>query len=422
MSSRYVLAVLAVMIGAGLLAPLGTEVPGLSAQAPPCGPCPCTFDRTVQPQEVLVNEKVHVTIDLDCDCPGQGATKGIDVFFVVDRTNLMFDTRYIDPTQQAITAFVNKMDFAKGAAGLITYAVRESVRSNLTKDRQLILQAVNTIRRSEESDVRGLSTAFRTATTKLDNDGTPGNEKVIMIFVAGQDVDGRLVNMPTVTQAARNAGVMVVFFMFPNARFSHYVEASTVCTNPICPNWSGLGRHWAWGVDKNNVQSIVGTQLAGVLLREPELSVLEIYEAMNSGAGFDLGSAAPLPSRPQVPPYVDIYWDYAAPSIPASGAHIEYDAEMVYADVTYPVTDISRGRVLLSDGQECFIDLPNPPVTVRGAMTPTPTVAVTSTPTASPTATQSAVPDTPTPTATTTPDPGDRFEIFLPVTAKMAEL
>ncbi len=414
MSTRYVLMVLS----AASIALWG-DASGASAQSPqPCGPCQCMFDRTVQPPEILVNEKVHVTIDFECECPPD-EQKGIDIFFVVDRTSTMFSKGYMDPTKAALTSFVNTMDFEAGSAGLITYASSDHIASNLTKDRERIIYQINVMRHSEETNQRGLQTAFRKAVEKLDNDGTPGNAKIVLIIVAGADQEGVNINMPTVTRSARNAGVQVVFLMFPDAKYAHYVAAASECTGPPCPNWSGSGYRWAWEVNQTTIGTMLGNTLPGLLLQAPGLEKYQMYEAMNSGSAYDAASANPPHTRASTQ---DIYWEWAKPNLPSGGVQIEYDAEMVYSDFTYSVTDISELTVELSDSTVCIFQLPKPAVAVRGAMTPTPTRPVTATPTSSATSTESATPTATQETPTATPTTEDAFSVYLPIALMNWEL
>lgn len=416
MTSRYVL--IAALLATTLA--LWAAASGARAQSPqPCGPCQCTFDRVVQPHEILVNEKVHVTIDLECECPPE-EQKGIDIFFVVDRTSAMFTKGYMDPTKAALTSFVNAMDFEKGSAGLITYASSDHIASNLSKDRERILYQINVMRHSQETNQRGLQVAFRKAVEKLDNDGTPGNAKIVLIVVAGADEQGENINMPTVTRSARNAGVEVVFLMFPDALYAHYVAAASACHGPPCPNWSGSGYRWAWEVNETTIGTMLGNTLPSLLLQAPALQKYQIYEAMNSGSAYDAASAnPPHTNRPTTP---DIYWEWTKPNLPNAGVHIEYDAELVYADYTYPVTDISEATVELTDGASCLFQLPNPPITVRSAMTPTPTDVVTETPTPSATSTESATPTATTVGATETPTPDDAYRVYLTIALMNWEL
>lgn len=382
------------------------------------------YDRVVAPLDVALGEKVHVTIELSYD--NVRTSRGTDVIFVVDRTPTMFDTSIsrptpMDVTKEALQFFVNSMDVAKSEAGLITYAGTHSIGRNLTDDQDAMLQAIRNIRMDQENDVRGLVGAFRTATQKLDNDGTPGNEKVVMIVVAGPDQGQELVNMPTVTQAARNAGVKVVFLMFQipgkiNAAYGHYVAASSDCSWGYCVNWSGMtSPKYAWGVgvEGNSDIRTVTRNLVEHFLFMPSLGRLLVNE------GFDPvnvhllpNTVAPPPARVVGPPYYDVQWEFD--NLTRGSVTIDYDAEPVYPDDTYPVTSVSQLILELSDGQRLPpIDLPNPMLTVRSAV---PTTPATPTETATPTeAPPSETPATATPTASATPTEGPEGAIFLPV-------
>ena len=394
-----------------------------------------TYDRTVAPLDVGVRDLVHVKIELDYD--SVRASRGVDAFLVVDRTPTMFgssagNTTFMAATKEALTAFVNSLDFGKGEVGMITYAANATVARNLTNDQDALLNSIRTIRMSEENDVRGLLDAFRTATQKLDNDGTPGNEKIIFIVVAGPDQQQALVNMPTVTQAARNAGVKVVFLMFSGATYTHYVAAASDCTWGRCITWTGLGQRYAWEVNAagaNDIRTVL-RDLSEHFLFSPSLAQIRVRD------GFDPASVSllpdtvnPLPSRSIGPPYYEIEWQIDNPT---RGPFVaEYDVRTEWPDDTYPVSTVSYLYLVTSDGQTIGpIDLPNPPLTVRGPGTPgtpgTPASPTAETPSPTtpsvtpdkPTSTSTAETETPTPQDTATGAPPEERTIFLPTTLR----
>jgi hypothetical protein len=436
--------------------PIGPATPAAGQETPDL-PCGVKVARTVTPLQIHTDETVHVKITATGGDSGAcgGSSRPVDIFFVVDNTETMFDPQLglIGPTRDALTEFVNQMDLRTSQAGLITYAAEESVKSNLSSDRDRLLQAIRAMRKENENDVRGLASALRTATQKLDNDGTVGNEKMIVTIIAGPDVGNALVNLPTVTQAARNAGVKFAFLLWfeerpgggrYESRFTHYVEAASECpeTDTQCPPWNA-GRRWAWPVATSNVpaytwdESIKATMtmLIGRLLRPISITGIEFQELMNSGADFLQASSSPPPTGGTLR---DVRWQFN--SIPAGGLTIEYDARMVFTDATYPVTDRTQVNVSYSDGRPGTQGLANPQVTVLGAPTPTVTTnaptptRTTVAPTPSPTATRTATasPETPpplptTPVATTTrppivdtpsPTADPRSRVFVPVTLK----
>lgn len=442
-------------LGAVLLGGPITPAAPAAAQGSTDLPCGVKVTRTVSPLQIHTDETVHVKITATGGDSGAcgGSSRPADVFFVVDNTETMFNPQLglIGPTRDALTDFVNQMDFKTSKAGLITYAAEESVKSNLSSDRDRLLQAIRAMRNENENDVRGLAAALRTATQKLDNDGTPGSEKMIVTIIAGPDVGNNLVNLPTVTQAARNAGVRFAFLLWfeerpgggrYESRYTHYVEAASECpeTDTQCPPWNA-GRRWAWPVATSNVpayswdESIKATMtmLIGRLLRPISITGIEFQELMNSGADLLQASAAPPPTGGTLR---DVRWQFN--NIPATGLSIEYDARMVFTDATYPVTDRTQVDVSYSDGRPGTQSLPNPQVTVLGAPTPTvttntptptrTTVAPTPTPTATRTATAS--PGTPVPTTlaatatrppivdTPSPTTDPRVRVFVPVTLK----
>ncbi len=414
-------------IGAALVVAAALAVLGgafLAARAPVRAqaelPCGMTADRTVSPAQVVQGERVQVRIEVNGTCAG--GPKGIDVFLVVDRSVTMFDKGYLDPTKDALMRFVNAMDFTKSKGGLITFASSENVGSNLTSDRDSLLQAIRTIRLSQETDVRGLQGAFRTATQKLDNDGAPGNERVIIIVVAGPDVNQALLNMPTVTQAARNAGVKVVFLMFPDSQYVHYIEAASDCTGSFCGLWgsrSGTLSKWAWGVDKTGTADDIDERfkiLIDLLLREPSLTGLGVNDSLYAGVTFVAGSASP-PAR-ILGGGADLFWDLTA--VPPGGLVITY--EVTADDIgRYRTAVVTRLEVALSDNTRTTVALPNPEIEVLDPALITPTVTITPSPTATEpatsTPTQPAVTDTPTPTPSPTPtEPPALQPVFLPWT------
>jgi hypothetical protein len=408
------LAVLSLVIAGAGAAPAAAQgtgvVPGQTP--PPDLPCEITYDRTVAPLDVVVSDTVHVRVDVDGTC--EGSAPGIDLFLVVDRTITMQQEGYLNATKEALKNFINRMDFTKSSGGLISFASASQVNKNLTTSRDDLIQAVNAIRLSQETDVRGLQDAFRTATQKLDGDGSPDNEKVIIILIAGQDVNQNLLNMPTVTQAARNAGVKVVFLMFPNAHFAHYVDAASDCTLTACQVWQGRGgvtvRKWAWGVDTPTIDGTLQT-LADLLVAAVDVSSVRVNEAMDSGAAMVETSVVPPPTRFVGVPYRESWWEYT--QMPPGGLHIDYDAVMVYADEEYAPTVASVLYLTFTDGTDVRIDLPNPKVMVRSVPTATATQASTNTPTPeTPTATPSGTTPTATPTATLT---DTRHYVYLPL-------
>jgi hypothetical protein len=354
---------------------------------------------------VAVGDKVHVEITVTGSCTG--GNRGIDIFFVVDRSVTMFEEDYLDPTKDALIRFVNTMDFTKSQGGLITFASNDDVRANLTNNQDALIQAIRAIRLSQETDVRGLQGAFRTATQKLDDNGTPGNDKVIMILVAGPDTNQALINMPTVTQAARNAGMKVIFLMFPQSRYLHYVEAASDCTGTYCGRWthrSGPMSKWAWGVDKENTADDVIERLkilADILLKEPTLTALEIDDGLSGFFDYVPGSANPPPTGGGGP---DLNWSYT--SVPPGGIHIAYDVEALDEGI-FRTAVVTRLDLLLSTSERFVVALPNPEVTVLdpALITPTATATAPVTPTDPPTATHTLAPGTTEPPPATTQPP-----------------
>ncbi len=414
----------AMLLGlAGAAAVAGPAAPA-AGQEQPALPCGVEVDRTVSPLQIHTDETVHVKLTATGGDSGDcgGTSRAADVFFVVDNTETMFNPQFglIDPTRDALIDFVNQMDFRTSKAGLITFALEESVKVNLSSDRERLLQSIHTMRKEQENDVRGLSAALRTATQKLDNDGTPGNQKMIITIIAGSTADtNAFVNLPTALNAARLAGVNFTMLMWFEDRvggtryggiYRDLVLAASPCetTDTQCPNWNPGGRRWAWPIAKkdeaiypwdDSIQATM-TMLIGRLLRPISITGIEFQELIHSGADFLRASASPPPNAGTLR---DVRWQAA--NIPAGGITIDYDARMVFSDQTYPVTDWTAVSVTTSDGKTVQRLLPNPDVTVLGAVTPTPTERVptaTRTPTATATATP-ATPGTPTP-VTPTPD------------------
>ncbi len=374
-------------------------------------PCNMVCDRTVQPLDILVNEKVQVNLGCTANC--EQARRPLDVFFVVDRTMTMFGKRYMDPTKAALIEFVNKMDLRTEAAGLITFARNDQVVTNLTHDRNALLSGINAIRMSEEEDVRGLPAAFRTATGKLDNDGTPGNHRVVIIIEAGPDQNQANINMPTVTQAARNAGVSVVFLMFPGTAYTHYVDAASDCSSPLCPRWSAPGgqpkQKMAWNVDGASIGSMLNSTVREVVTATGQaIRQVRIREAMHSCAAFDPTSAVPPPTNPVAPPYVAMDWIF--PGTSPLLFQVQYEAQLVCGDDSYPVTSMTVAVIDMDDGRQISHNLPNPLVRVRGPAAPTETATATAQ--ASATASEA-----PTELATTTATPTEEPTTPSPSTA-----
>jgi len=399
--------------GGALPSPLPGAAPiGRARMASPSQDLPCgvTYDRTVLPPEIVVSSTVHVHIQVDGSC--EGGSRGINIFFVVDRSVTMFEDGFIDPTKSALKNFVNSMDFTKSTAGLITYADKKQVNKPLTSDRDAMLVAIDRIRLSEENDVRSLPAAFRDATQLIDRDGIEGNDKIVLIIAAGPDKDNALVNMPTVTQAARNAGVKVVFLMFPDSRYLHYVEAASDCTGTFCGLWgsrSGQLSKWAWGVDSGSIDSRL-QMLVPLLLRGLELTRIEVEDFVHSGAEVLPSSVQPLPTNfAGGPAYRDMIWDFNP--VPPGGVRIDYDARMIFEDETYPVAELSELALWYSDGTAPRMPLPNPDIIVRSEITPTPT---SPRPSATPSPTAAV--------ATATPQGPTEWRVYLPVNLEGGEL
>lgn len=412
---------------AAVLAALGTA-PNVRAQdepvpvAPPgCDP---VSDRTVTPSETFAGGAVDVALTFDPACrPFEEI--GVDVMFVVDRSITMGADDYFAATRRALGDFVLAMNMETSSAGLVTFASTDSISRNLSKDRDDLVRAINAIRLTEENDTRGLLGALRTATEKLTS-GSPDNEKVVMIVVAGAESSQPLVTMPTVTQAARNAGVRFVFLMFPDARFTHFVQSASLC-HAGCPSWRGpragdpVMMRWAWGVERDGpsgIEAIIDVMI-DKLLREVSVTEIEFWESFEDDVEFDESSAAPPPSRVEFG--ADAFWTYS--SVPPGGRNITYKARMLRPGATYPVTVRTEVTVGYSDGFRTTYTLPNPDVTVREGAPPSPTATATEIP-PSPTPTSDLPSETPepaTPTATTPPtapptdEPGGTAEIYLPL-------
>lgn len=394
-------------------------------EPPPDAPpgCDPIASRTVTPAEVWAGGSVDVDMLFDPACRPFDEI-GVDVMFVVDRSITMGTEGYFAPTRAALGDFVLAMNMETSSAGLVTFASSDSISRNLTKDRDDLVRAINSIRLTEEDDTRGLLGALRTATEKLTS-GTVGNEKVVMIVVAGSESSQPLVNMPTVTQAARNAGVRFVFLMFPDARFTHFVESASLC-HTGCPSWRGpragdpVMMKWAWGVDESGPSGIeaVIDILIEKLLREISVTSIEFWESFEDDVVFDESSASPPASR--VDSGGDAFWTYS--DVPLGGRRITYKAQMLREGATYPVTHRTEVTVGYSDGFRTTYPLPNPEVKVLEGVPPSATPTETGVP-PTPTPTldvPSATPDdvTPTTPATATTPPGtiDWANIYMPVT------
>ena len=266
------LTLVAVLIATAASAPAAD--PARAQQEPPL-PCDVTYDRTVAPLDVIEDQTVHVDITVNGRCSGEKL--GLDTFFVVDRTDTMFDPvnrpRMINAAKDALKYFVNAMNFNKSLAGIVSYGRQYSVERPLTDDQDAIVGAIENIRHRRETDVRGLKSAFRYATQHLQDDGDPNNEKVIFIVTGGPDMQEALLDMPSVARAAHNAGIKVVFLMFAsrttNSAYGHYVDAATDCTWTKCPIWGGASagsatrQKYAWRVSNGDPQ--YGTPIAEVM-------------------------------------------------------------------------------------------------------------------------------------------------------------
>lgn len=389
--------VAAAALAAGMLAPLAVAPASRAQEGGPPPPCAFQAAREVGPLSVFAGDTTAVTVTVDPGCRSY-EEHGVDLFFVVDRSETMGRDQYFEPARNGLRDFIAQLNTATTAAGIITFAQDDSVLRNLSRDREDLLRAVDGIRLTQETEVRGLLGAVRTATQKLDNDGTPGNDKVVIILVAGSEANEALVTMPTVTQAARNIGVKFVFLMFPDARFTHFVASASECYAG-CPSWRGpragdpITMKWAWGVERegtNGVRAILG-QLATRLLRPATVTEVELWEGLGDDVTMDPGSAVPPPTRTDPP--LDYYWTMT--NLVSARQVVGFRARMG-AVGTYPVSLRSELRVQYSDGFRQTLQLDNPDVLVQDpALRPT----------ADPTATRTPVPATATPTETTAPPP-----------------
>ncbi|MFN2250990.1 MAG: vWA domain-containing protein [Anaerolineae bacterium] len=430
-----VLAVAAVVTLVGVIVAGGPMV--VAAQEMPCN---VQADRTVSPVDLAVGETAHVEVTVTGECENE--SKGIDIFFVVDRTPTMFNNsyrpRFIDALQDGLKSFVNAMDFSKSKAGVLSYASNYQINRNLTDDQDAIIRAINAIRMTEETEVRGLPAAFRKATELIDNDGDPDNQKIIMIFAAGPDQNNDLVNMDTVTQAARNAGVTVVFFQFSTREvgsiYTHFVKAASDCDSQdqnVCVGYrfsaSGPVEYkYAWAVTTlqnpaphdRDIRSKL-TDFAEHFLFGVEITQVDVREIFDWRVSFVEGSAVPPPTNPSSPPYWSADWEFPG-SMPAGGIKVEYDVTVTEVG-TYYVSDSSQAVVAFTDGRTYApLDLPNPLLHVSDAatVTPTPTPTDDVMPTTPP-----ATTDTPEVTQTITPTsteiiPGEDYAILMPIASK----
>ena len=367
-------------------------------------PCDLRADRVVEPLVVYAGDEVTVRTRISAKCdPSQ--RPGVDIMYVVDRSITVHQDGLLDSIKDGLTAFTVAMDFERSSAGLITFAARSQVATNLTKDQQRVLNAIQTIRLSEESDTKGLAAAFRTAVGKLDNDGDEGNEKIVLIAIAGPDAANALVNMPTVTNAARNAGIKVIFLLFPFARYRHYIEAASDC-DMDCPRYqlgANVVEKWAWSVDESNFVERV-EYLADRLMRARMLDRVVLEEYLHSGAVLAPGSVAPPANQ------IGQRLQWTLNAVPEEGITLSYRARMIYPDETYPVADSVSLEAVDDLGASVMVPLDNPEIEVRAPST-RPTVPPTATdlpPTATPT-------PTPTATAEASATPESRL-IYLPLT------
>jgi hypothetical protein len=421
--------------GPGL--PLSAQQPTATPIPPPC---PMTWTENAAPTDVEVGQDVHVEINIGGEC--ERVSQGMDVFFVIDRTVTMFSRDLVPPgskplidlTKDAIQYFVNSMDATKSHAGVISYAADYQVNRNLGSDMEALVETIDRIRMSQETDVRGLVGAFRKATELIDNDGNPANKKYIFIITAGPDQPQELLSFPTVTQAARNAGVNVVFLMWStrttDSAYSHYVGAASECTWSECVNWSDYGPRYAWRVAPKGARAgvpeigTIMTKLADHFLFGVTLAEIDVEDA------FDPEVMEFIPVTPPQfapgPPYTNVMWAYTG--LGPTGIKIVYDATMLQ-EGTHPVALMSVLRLQDSTGRKYGpYDLPIPVVNVHARTSPTvpptaPTVPTAETPTVSATTPPTAT--TPPPSATptvvpTTPAVPVRAPVYFPACLRRA--
>lgn len=423
----------AALVAGGLALPLLVPAPSRAQDAGPPPPCEFAASRDVAPREVFAGDDTTVTVTIDPGCKSF-EEHGVDMFFVVDQSVRMGADKYFEPTRLGLSDFVVQLNSGTSSAGIITFARDDSVLRNLTNDREDLLRAIGSIRLKEapsaqESEIRGLLGAVRTATQKLDNDGTPGNDKVVVIIVAGQEKNEPLLTLPTVTQAARNIGVKFVFLMFPDALYSHFVASASECFAG-CPSWRGpragdpVTMKWAWGVERegpNGIRAVLG-QLATRLLRPATVSEVELWEGLNDDVTFVQGSAVPPPTR--IDPPLDLFWTLT--NLISARQVIAFKGRMG-AVGTYPVSLRSELRVQYSDGFRQTILLDNPDVLVKDPSTrptaPATATALPPTATASPVATEQPPTATAESTATHTPvAAATGGTVYLPAAVANAEL
>lgn len=403
----------------------GAAADTAQAQDEPEMPCELVVTRSVDPLTLYAGDETSAEIVVEPGCKSY-ENHGIDIMFVIDRTVRMRQEGYLEVTRQALSDFVIQMNFNTSSAGLMTFASTKQVSRNLTRDQEELLRAIDSIRPVDDSNVRGMLEAVRDATGKLDNDGTEGNEKIVLVAVAGQEGFDRLVTLPTITQAARNAGVKFVFLMFPDARFGHFVDAASDC-HAGCPTWQGQRAgdpprmKWAWGVDKEGGSSVqaVMNMLGQRLLRPVRIANLEVWEGFGSQVTFLESSASPPPTRTSFPQ--DAFWEMT--DLVEAPQTIRYN---VTADEPgrYPITDRTELTVQFSDGLQRRFDLENPEIEVLDPST-RPTEPPTETPIPEPTETptpteEPTVEPTAEPTAEPTEEP-DEIRIYLPTALKMFE-
>ncbi len=445
MSARFpllILVLLFVLAGVYLSSPAAStaepwHMPGgirhlESAAAPaqdpaPSLPCDPTVSRVVDPLVLAVNEVLDVAVGFDYQCASKN--QAYDYFLLVENSSYLrpegwSGRRLIGNVRDGLHDFVLRMDYDVGSrGGLILFSSNELANVELQGDsggQQALINGIRNINETSSRSSRASGEAVELAMERLRAAQTPtGTKQLILLLDAGAPMTQAKVDVFEACQAAKDEGILMSVYALEAAE-----DRLSECAS------EGLFR----GSSRESGDDIPEDmqKLGEALAAGKQVDRLLLSDRTSPAFAYVDGSGKPAePVR-----FIhELSWDIVPELLtpePDGGYMFEYQlrAGESYANEIVPLSEVASLTLYYKDGYFADLPLDNPEVCIyapgreefcdsfKATLTPP---APTETPTGTPTATEEGPQETETPTVTPTEEVV-RFEIYLPVSSKEAEL
>lgn len=373
---------------------------GASTRAAPASsdlPSPCSArqsgtGKSAAPKAIGLGQQVTVTLRLALDCPSTGFP--MDFVLLIDRSSSMAGRTMVETLDAAI-AFVDEVSLSRSRVGVISFAQRASIDSELSRDRMRLERAIRGIEADGDTNI---SAGLATAGSMLARSGSPpGGLSTVILLTDGRDNYG-----PSFVEAQADVlkamGVHIV-----TIGLGYEIDRALLSSIASSPDDAYLGARSA-------ELAALYRRLAGEL---GSLSAREVIlrDVLPEDMRYVDGSARP---KAEFRPGRVLEW--RLPALPQRGITLSYRLQPE-ALGERPTNVEADARYIDSEGRSGFhlFEVPRvrvlfapPTSTPTPSATPTASFTPSASPSSSPTPSPSATPDSPSSEATPT---GTRTEV-----------